>query len=69
MKNEVPQQFPALERETRSHVPTAQAAYYLLRRVQTLRCWACTEQGPIRPRRVSGRLAWKTEDIRRLLGV
>lgn len=61
--------FPPLESVTRPTVPTAQAAYYLERRPQTLRGWACHEDGPIRPLRVNSRLHWKTGDIRRLLGV
>lgn len=63
------QQFPPLEWVNRPTVPTPQAAYYLNRRPQTLRSWACLENGPLRPRRISGRLAWDVADIRRLLGV
>jgi len=36
---------------------------------QTLRCWAAFENGPIRPIRIGRRLLWKTDDLRRLLGV
>lgn len=61
--------FPALDQETRSHVPTDQAAYYLSRRPQTLRAWSCDEDGPLRPIRVNGRLAWSVAQIRELLGV
>lgn len=61
--------FPPLEAVNRPAVPTAQAAFYLLRRPQTLRLWACREDGPIRPIRLNGRLAWKVADIRGLLGV
>jgi hypothetical protein len=64
-----PQQFTPLALEHRPAVDTAAAAYYLSRRPQTLRGWACLENGPLRPIRISGRLHWKTEDIRRLLGV
>lgn len=46
---------------------TASAAAYLNRRPQTLRIWACYENGPIRPIRINGRLAWRTDDVRRLL--
>lgn len=63
------QQFPPLEAEPRPTVPTEQAAYYLNRQPQTLRGWACLENGPIRPRRVGGRLAWDVAEIKRLLGV
>jgi hypothetical protein len=41
----------------------------LSREPQTLRVWACRENGPIRPMRINGRLAWKVADLRRLLGV
>lgn len=48
---------------------TATAAAYLNRRPQTLRMWACFESGPLRPIRIHGRLAWSTDDVRRLLHV
>ena len=62
-------QFPPLEAVTRPAVDTAAAAYYLNRRPQTLRCWAVYQSGPVNPIRVGGRLAWKTADLRRVLGV
>ncbi len=62
-------QFPPLESVTRPTVPTEQAAYYLNRRPQTCRAWACLENGPIRPIRISGRLAWPVSELRRVLGV
>ena len=64
-----PQQFPPLELESRPRVPTEQAAHYLNRRPQTLRIWACREDGPIRPIRINGRLAWPVSELRRVLGV
>jgi hypothetical protein len=64
-----PQQFPPLESVTRPTVDTTAAAFYLNRRPQTLRGWACTEQGPLRPLRCYGRLAWRVADIKRVLGV
>ena len=64
-----PQQFPPLEQVTRPTVPTEQAAYYLNRKPQTCRAWACLENGPIRPLRISGRLAWPVSELRRVLGV
>ncbi len=69
MKNQASQQFPPLESVTRPNVDTAAAAYYLNRRPQTLRGWACKEDGPLRPIRVVGRLAWPIAEIRRLLAV
>ena len=64
-----PQQFPPLELVNRPTVPTDQAAHYLNRRPQTLRTWACLENGPLRPHRVMGRLAWSVAEIRAVLGV
>lgn len=61
------QNFPPIETETRSHVDTACAAFHLTRKPQTLRAWASLENGPIRPTRINGRLAWSVADIKRLL--
>lgn len=61
--------FPPLESVNRPAVDTAAAAYYLNRQQQTLRGWACHEDGPLRPLRINGRLAWPTQKIRELLGV
>jgi len=46
---------------------TSQATEILNRKPQTLRKWACLENGPIKPLRVNGRLAWRVEDLRALL--
>ena len=60
--------FPPLELETRSHVPTDQAAFYCMRAPQTMRMWAALEpKNAIKPIRVNGRLAWPVADIRKLL--
>lgn len=64
-----PQQFPALELVNRPAVDTAAAAHYLNRKPQTLRGWACMENGPLRPIRINGRLAWNVSELRRVLGV
>ena len=64
-----PQQFPPLESVTRPTVDTAAAAYYLNRKPQTCRAWACRENGPLRTIRISGRLAWPVSELRRVLGV
>jgi hypothetical protein len=61
--------FPSVRDEKRTHVGTACAAYWLGRKQQTLRGWACFEDGPIRPVRINGRLAWPVDEIRRLMGV
>jgi hypothetical protein len=46
---------------------TDEAAAALNRQPQTLRKWACFENGPIRPVRIHRRLAWRVSDIRKLL--
>jgi hypothetical protein len=63
------QQFPPLESVTRPTVETASAAHYLNRRPQTLRGWACLENGPLRPVRINGRLAWPVSELKKILGV
>ena len=57
------QTFPPLALETRTAVTTEATAYYLSRKPQTLRAWACMENGPIRPIRINGRLSWRVADI------
>lgn len=62
--------FPPLESITRPTVDTAAAAYYLNRRPNTLRIWACNDgSGPLRCHRVNGRLAWSVKAIKQLMGV
>lgn len=58
-----------LAQETRSAIPTPEAAYHLNRSKHTLRIWACKDNGPIKPLRINSRLAWPVADIKRLLGV
>jgi hypothetical protein len=71
VKNQLPAisaaHFPPLEQVTRPTVPTDAAAYYLNRQPQTLRAWACLENGALRPVRISGRLAWPVAAIKQLL--
>lgn len=62
-------QYPPLETITRPTLTTPEAAHFLNRRTQTLRLWACKEDGPLRPVRVHGRLAWPTAEIKALLGI
>lgn len=61
--------FQSIEQITLAAVPTEQAAFYLNRRPQTLRCWAMKESGLIRPIRINGRLAWPVKEIKKVLGV
>jgi hypothetical protein len=63
------QQGVPLAEETRSALPTPEAAWHLSRAEQTLRLWACHDNGPIRPIRLHGRLLWPTDKLRELLGV
>jgi hypothetical protein len=64
---ETGQSFAPIDQEVRSHVDTACAAFHLTRKAQTLRTWACLENGPLRQHRINGRLAWATADIKALL--
>jgi hypothetical protein len=63
----VSRSYHPIDREMRSHVGTDCAAFWLNRKSQTLRSWASTEQGAIRPIRINGRLAWSVSDIKKLL--
>lgn len=60
-------QYIALSDEKRTTIDTNEAAYHLGRKPQTLRAWACHENGALRPIRINGRLAWPVAEIRRLL--
>jgi hypothetical protein len=64
-----PIEFIPLTQETRTHVSTKVMCRHLGRKEQTARGWACHEDGPLRPIRINGRLAWAVADINRLLGV
>jgi hypothetical protein len=50
------------------NLTTDEAAFYLNRRPQTLRLWACRESSELRPIRVNGRLAWRLSDVKSLVG-
>jgi hypothetical protein len=58
-----------LNEEARAAIPTKEAAFHLSLKTQTLRIWACKDNGPIRPIRCNGRLLWSVADLRKLLGV
>lgn len=58
-----------LAQEARAALSTAEAAAHLNRAQQTLRLWAMRENGPIRPLRINGRLAWPVARIKELVGV
>ncbi len=72
-ESHIPQQCTAqylpLEQVNRPNLTTEEAAYYLNRRPQTLRVWACLEKGPLRPKRIGGLLAWSTAAVKALSGV
>ena len=59
--------YIALERENRTVIGTNEAAFHLGRKPQPLRKWACHEDGPLRPVRIMGRLAWNVADIMRIV--
>ena len=62
-------QYVPLSDVVRSHVTTAEAAFYLNRKCQTLRIWRCHGKGPLQPVRVGKLLMWSVADIRSLLRV
>lgn len=51
----------------RDTLTTNEAARAINRAPQTLRKWASQENGPIRPIRINGRLAWKVSDLAQIL--
>jgi len=65
----VSEKFPELAAVARGRdtLPTNDAAPVINRAPQTLRKWACLENGPIRPIRINGRLAWRVSDLAGLL--
>lgn len=65
----VSENFPALAAvaKGRDTLPTNEAAVAINRAPQTMRKWACLENGPIRPIRINGRLAWRVSDLKTLL--
>jgi hypothetical protein len=60
---------PPLETVTKSCCTTAEAAHYMNRKPQTLRCWAMSQRGDILPNRINGRLLWSIPQIKKLAGV
>ena len=65
----VSEQFPELAKAAKGRdiLPTHEAGTAINRSPQTMRKWACLENGPIRPIRINGRLAWKVADLQQLL--
>ena len=61
--------FLPLEQVTTPTVKTDAAAHYLNRQPQTLRIWACKQNGVIQPLNIHGRLARRVSDIKRVLGM
>lgn len=62
--------FPPLALVNKPNLTTAETAYYLNRRPQTLRGWACNSgSGPLVPKRIGGLLAWSTASVKALAGV
>lgn len=69
METATSQSFPPLELVTKPSLSTAEASFYLNRKEQTLRVWACMENGALRPIRINGRLGWPTKELKRILGI
>lgn len=63
-------QFLPLAQVTRPNLTTAEAAFHLNRKPQTLRIWAMNDGIPgLRPKRIHGLLAWSTAEVKALAGV
>jgi hypothetical protein len=69
IQSNAPPNIHPLATETRATLPTPEAAFHLNRAQQTLRLWAMRQDGPVRPLRVNGRLAWPVASLKRVLGV
>lgn len=63
------EKYEPLNEVARTHVNTAQAAYYLNRSPQTLREWSSKGTGLLKPLRLGGPLLWPVAEIKRLMGV
>lgn len=61
--------FAPIESVTSQTVSTDEASYYLNRKPQTLRMLACMKNSTIQPIKINGRLAWRVNDIKKLLGM
>jgi hypothetical protein len=61
--------YPPLENVVKPVLTTGEAGHYLDRASQTMRKWAATGEGPIKPLRINGRLAWPTAAVKKLTGV
>lgn len=49
------------------HYTTNEAANILRVKPQTMRKWACFENGPVKPIRMNGRLLWPGADLQKCL--
>jgi hypothetical protein len=58
-----------LDKETRLFVDTDTAAFHLMRKPQTMRAWACHQDGLLRPVKIGNRLGWRVADIKALMGL
>ena len=70
MEIQTKQRFEPLVQVTKPNLTTVELAYYLNRKPQTLRGWACRSgTGPMVPKRIGGLLAWSTAEATALTGV
>ena len=63
-----PIELTPLDQETRTVLPTCEAAAHLNRAPQTLLLWACKGKDPLRPTHINGRLGWNLSEIKHLVG-
>lgn len=66
-RNTPPSIIVPIDEELRLVIKTNLAAYHLSMSPQTLRYWAMSETGPIKPVRIGNRLLWRVADLKALL--
>jgi hypothetical protein len=71
MRKKILQVFPPLETVTKPYLTTDELAHYTNMRPQTWRKHSCYESAPggLRPLKISNRLFWPTEAVKKLLGL
>jgi hypothetical protein len=61
--------FCPLHSVVRPMLTTREAAFYLNRKEKTLIHWNHHDCGPVKPRKIRGRLGWPTDAVRAAVGV
>ena len=64
--------YISIHEQIRTHIPTAEAAFYLCLKEQTMRSWDCPSNhsaAPIKPIKIGNKLLWSVQEIKKLLGL